>query len=160
MRHLVNVVSVRHVVEVRRGVRNQLRHPVEMSGGVRNCIDMISVWNVVDVGRRVRAVSLTVPGIDWPERGVRYPVDMSGRMRDRMQMVPVRHIVDMRRRMRNIMEMGLVVALGVGKLCGNGHSCDCQNTGDNAFHFVSFCMFGSAGLVLSGVCRSNSWPVS
>ena len=154
------MVSVRHVIEVRRRVRNQLRHLVEMSGGVRNCIDMIAVWNVVDVGRRVRDVNLTVPGIDWPERGVRYPVDMSGRMRDCMQMVPVRHIVDMCRRMRNIMEMGFVVALGVGKLCGNGYSCDCQNAGDDAFHFVSFYMFGSAGLVLSGVCRSNSWPVS
>lgn len=133
---------------------------MKMSGGMWNGIDMIAVWNVVDVRRRMRDEVATDPRTDRSKGCMRYPVDMSGRMRDRMQMVPVRHIVDMRRRMRNIMEMGLVVALGVGKLCGNGHSCDCQNTGDDAFHFVSFCMFGSAGLVLSGVCRSNSWPVS
>ena len=133
---------------------------MKMSGGMWNGIDMIAVWNVVDMRRRMRDEVATDPRIDRSKGCMRYPVDMSCRMRHRMQMVPVRHIVDMCRRMRNIMEMGFVVALGVGKLCGNGYSCDCQNTGCDAFHFVSFCMFGSAFLVFRRVCRSDLLSVS
>ena len=129
-------------VKVSRCMRNQswtiLWHAIPMSRRVRNGINMVSVRNVVDVGRGVRNESWTsVPMVDWTKRCMRHSVDMGGRMRNRVNMIPVSNVIQMRRRMWHVVEMGvLVVALCVCKLSGS-KDCDCcQNKCARLKHLI------------------------
>ena len=122
-------------VEVSRRMRNQswaiLRHSIPMSRRVRDGINMVSMRNVVDVGRGVMDVGWTsVPMIDWPECCMRYSVEMGRCMRNRVNMIPVPDIVVVCRCMRHVMEMSfLVEALCACQLShsenGNGCHDDC-----------------------------------
>ena len=129
-------------VKVSRRMRNQswaiLRHAIPMSRRVRNGINMVSVRNVVDVGRGVRNESWTsVPRVDWTKSCVRHSVDMSSRMRNRVNMISVSNVIQMRRRMWHVVEMGvLVVALCVCKLSGSKNCDCCQNKGARLKHLI------------------------
>ena len=96
------------------------RHSIPVSRRVWNCINMVSMRNVVDVGRRVRNVGGTsVPMVHWPESGMRHSVDMRRCMRHGVYMIPVWDVVGMCRRMRHVMEMSfLMKALSVCHLYG------------------------------------------
>ena len=46
----VGMVPVRNAIKVCRGVRDKAWDAVEVRRRMRNCVDMVSVWNVINVG--------------------------------------------------------------------------------------------------------------
>ena len=68
----VRVIPMPNAIEVCRCMRNQSRHSMKMSGGMWNGIDMIAVWNIVDMRRRMRDEVATDPRIDRSKGCMRY----------------------------------------------------------------------------------------